>query len=128
MKKQTTLFIATALFALAGCSTSVPIKNFEQNLIPQTSKIINNTADVETGILKACIQLGWQCAPVSEGKIKGILNIRTHQLIVNINYDKTAYSINYQDSTNLNYNGSKIHRQYINWVTNLMRHIDAEMI
>ena len=41
MKKQTTLFIATALFALAGCSTSVPIKNFEQNLIPQTSKIIN---------------------------------------------------------------------------------------
>ncbi|MEI8617992.1 hypothetical protein P4S63_15015 [Pseudoalteromonas sp. B193] len=65
---------------------------------------------------------------MSEGKIKGVLDIRTHQLTVDIAYDKTAYSINYKDSINLNYNGKKIHRQYVNWVSNLIRHIDAEMI
>ncbi|MFP3364833.1 hypothetical protein R0J93_14285 [Pseudoalteromonas sp. SIMBA_148] len=104
------------------------VRDFEQNPIPQTSTITNSEADVEKGILKACIQLGWKCTPLSEGKIKGVLDIRTHQLTVDIAYDKTAYSINYKDSINLNYNGKKIHRQYVNWVSNLIRHIDAEMI
>ncbi|WP_372761444.1 hypothetical protein [Pseudoalteromonas sp.] len=128
MKKQAAILIASTLLTLAGCSTSVPVRNFEQNPIPQTANIINSQADVATGILKACIQLGWKCAPVSEGKIKGVLDIRTHQLVVSIDYNQTQYAISYQDSINLNYNGKKIHRQYINWVTNLMRHIDAQMI
>lgn len=128
MKKQVAILISSALLTIAGCSTSVPIRNFENNPIPQTAKIVNNKTDIETGILKACIQLGWRCTPVSEGKIKAVLDIRTHQLVVNIDFDKTAYSINYQDSINLDYNGKKIHRQYVNWITNLMRHIDAEMI
>ena len=128
MKKYSILLTAAALIVLAGCSTSVAVRDFEQNPIPQTSTITNSEADVEKGILKACIQLGWKCTPMSEGKIKGVLDIRTHQLTVDIAYDKTAYSINYKDSINLNYNGKKIHRQYVNWVSNLIRHIDAEMI
>jgi hypothetical protein len=128
MKKQAALLITSALLTVAGCSTSVPIRNFEQNPIPQTTQVVNSKADIETGILKACIQLGWQCTPISEGEIKAVLDIRTHQLVVNISFDKTTYSIRYQDSINLDYNGKKIHRQYVNWVTNLKRHIDAEMI
>ncbi|MEI8617993.1 hypothetical protein P4S63_15020 [Pseudoalteromonas sp. B193] len=63
MKNYSILVTAVALTVLAGCSTSVAVRDFEQNPIPQTSTITNSEADVEKGILKACIQLGWKCTP-----------------------------------------------------------------
>ncbi|WP_462165639.1 hypothetical protein [Pseudoalteromonas sp. GB43] len=73
------------------------------------------------------MKLGWTCRSNAEGQILGKLDIRKHQLRVDITFNEQEYSIDYKDSINLDYNGKKIHRQYINWVTNLMRNIDAEL-
>lgn len=128
MKKHSLLLVASALTFFVGCTTTVPIKDFEDHPIPQLSSANNDLQKIEKGIVKACIKLGWECTAQSAGIIKGVLNIRTHQLTVEIKFDETAYSVNYVNSKNLKYNGKKIHRQYVNWVTNLIRHIDAEMI
>ncbi|WP_286743842.1 hypothetical protein [Pseudoalteromonas sp. UBA2102] len=128
MKKHSLLLMASALTFFVGCTTTVPVKNFEDHPIPKISSTNSDLQQIEKGIVKACIKLGWECTPESEGVINGVLNIRTHQLTVAINFDETAYSVSYVSSKNLNYNGKKIHRQYVNWVTNLIRHIDAEMI
>ena len=73
------------------------------------------------------MKLGWICRANQEGKVLGTLDIRKHQLRVEISFNEKEYSIDYKDSINLDYDGKKIHRQYINWVTNLMRNIDAEL-
>jgi hypothetical protein len=124
--KKIPLVIA-ALLALSACSTSVPMRNFDSNPVPQTTNTPHTSETVKTNILKACIKLGWSCRSDQEGKILGKLDIRKHQLRVDISYNEKQYAINYKDSINLDYNGKKIHRQYVNWVSNLMRNIDAEL-
>ena len=124
MKK---LCLLAATLVLSACSTSVPIRNFDSNPVPQTANKTHTADSVKTNILKACMKLGWTCRASEDGKILGKLDIRKHQLRVDINYNATEYSIDYKDSINLDYDGDKIHRQYINWVSNLVRNIDAEL-
>ena len=78
------------------------------------------------------------CGPIpqyvkAEGEIIATLDIRKHQLVVLITHDDESLSINYQSSVNLKYKehkykGYKIHRQYANWISNLLRAIDAQNI
>ena len=61
------------------------------------------------------------------GHIIGTLNIRDHIAIVDITYNSDSYSITYKDSTNLNYNGTNIHRNYNNWINNLDNAIKVQL-
>ena len=115
------------LLTLSACSTSVPIRNFDANPVPQMASGKHDRERSKTNILKECMKLGWTCRSNAEGQILGKLDIRKHQLRVDITFNEQEYSIDYKDSINLDYNGKKIHRQYINWVTNLMRNIDAKL-
>ena len=119
--------VSVLLASLTACKTTVPVRDFNNNLVPTTNQTLTQS-DVAKAILKACVQLGWQCQKLESGKIAGQLNIRSHQLMVDINYNAKTYDIQYKDSVNLKYNGKKIHRQYVNWVNNLIRHTNAELI
>ncbi|MCF7500555.1 MULTISPECIES: membrane lipoprotein lipid attachment site-containing protein [unclassified Pseudoalteromonas] len=121
------VFALFTLLTLSACSTSVPIRNFDSNPIPTVANKSHDLKSIENDILKACMKLGWTCRANQEGKVLGTLDIRKHQLRVEISFNEKEYSIDYKDSINLDYDGKKIHRQYINWVTNLMRNIDAEL-
>ncbi|MGO2130858.1 MAG: hypothetical protein ACTH4U_19175 [Pseudoalteromonas prydzensis] len=125
MKKL--IILAATIAALSGCSTLVQMRNFDENLVPQNANTTHTQESVGEAILFACKQLTWKCRIQETGKILGVLDIRKHQLRVNINYNAAQYDIDYKDSINLDYNGEKIHRQYVNWVTNLTRHIDSEL-
>ena len=72
--------------------------------------------------------MGWKTQIKSDTQILATLNIRKHELVVLITHDDKTVSIDYQNSINLKYNGKKIHRQYANWVTNLLRAIDVQNI
>ena len=113
---------------LIGCKSTVPIKNFENQSIAQYGDSKNTESSVEKSIVRAAVSLGWQAEVKSDNEIIATLNIRTHQLVVVITHDDKSFSVKYKDSTNLKYNGKKIHRQYINWVTNLIRSIHAQNI
>ncbi len=113
---------------LMGCNSTVPIKNFENQSIAQYGEATSTKSSVEKSIVRAAISLGWKTEVKSEKEIIATLDIRKHQLVVVITHDDQNFSVKYKDSTNLKYNGRKIHRQYINWVTNLIRSIHAQNI
>ena len=78
----------------------------------------------------------YEQAPPWAGRLKetgpnslvGTLFLRSHMAKVGIQYNKTAYSINYMDSNNLKYDGSKIHSNYNGWVQNLDRAIQTQLL
>ena len=126
--RHTLVIALVALFTLSACKTTVPVRDFPYNAIPMAQSQNHSDKDIEKAIIKACLQLVWQCAAKSEWVVAAVLNIRTHQLTVDINYTPSQFSVEYVDSVNLRYDGKKIHRQYVNWVNNLIRHIQAELV
>lgn len=117
------LFIA--VLTLAGCKKTVPVRDYNNMPFPQYSVGKNTAKSLEVAIVRAAVSLGWIPKIVQEGEIVATLNIRSHQLVVTIFYDAKEYSIKYKDSTNLMYDGKKIHRQYDNWTRNLISKINA---
>jgi hypothetical protein len=85
--------------------------------------------DVRIAITRAGTGLGWVMIEEEPGLIKGTLRLRTHVAIVDVTYDTSTYSIQYVDSTNLNYNESKgtIHKNYNGWIQNLENAIQREL-
>jgi hypothetical protein len=83
--------------------------------------------DVQKAIIRAGAGLGWQMKPVEPGLIVGTLTLRTHMAMVNVKYDAKTYSITYKDSSNLDYTGDSIHKNYNGWVTNLDRGIQSQL-
>ena len=43
-------------------------------------------------------------------------------------YDTKSYSIKYKDSSNLNYDGKSIHKNYNGWVENLDKAIRSNLV
>lgn len=127
MNKLILASIMSFLF-LAGCAKTIPVKDFSNQNFVQYGEHQITTESAELAIVRAAVSLGWTTEKVKPGEIKATLNIRSHQLVVQILFDETTYSINYLDSTNLKYDGEKIHRQYANWVTNLIKNINAQNI
>ena len=60
------------------------------------------------------------------GLMRGVLNIRDHQALVDIPFDSQRFSIRYAGSSNLNYDGTNIHPNYNSWVQNLQRAIMSQ--
>jgi hypothetical protein len=70
--------------------------------------------------------LGWAMESRGPGLTRGILNLRGHQAVVDIPYDQQRFTIRYASSTNLDYDGQTIHRNYNSWVQNLQNAIVAQ--
>jgi hypothetical protein len=47
--------------------------------------------------------------------------------VVDINYTVKSYNISYKDSTELNYDGTNIHKNYNGWIQNLDKGIRAQL-
>jgi hypothetical protein len=54
------------------------------------------------------------------------LKVREHNTVVDIFYTETTYSIKYRSSTNLGEQYGKIHRNYITWISQLSKNINAQ--
>jgi hypothetical protein len=111
------------IFAIAGVGcTSNPLRNLQDQMVPNRLDGTTQTvAKVEKGILAGCIDKGWSCNVVNEGLIEASLSVRQHRALAQIPYSAGNYSIVYQDSQMLDYNGKRntIHRNYNRWVNNL---------
>jgi hypothetical protein len=44
-----------------------------------------------------------------------------------VTYDTKTYNIQYKDSSNLDYNGTSIHKNYNGWVENLDKAIRSQL-
>jgi hypothetical protein len=73
----------------------------------------------------------WTFTEEGPARLVGTLNVRTHQIVVDIPIDAGKYSVLYRNSVNMKYGleeGKKvIHPQYNNWVNNLLGDMRAEL-
>lgn len=126
MLRRTLLIAAAFAIVLVGGCRSAPVYNVIA--APVTTIQPASMQTVEAAILKAGNGLGWAMVPKGPGKVEGILVLRTHKAVVDIDYDTKSYSIKYKDSVNLEYDGKTIHKNYNGWVENLDRAIKSNLI
>lgn len=119
------IVVAVAAVLLVACATQ-PVQNVSQTPVV-TNKANASADDVRQAIIRAGTGLSWQMKTDRPGHVLGTLALRTHVAVVDIEYDGKFYSINYKDSTNLDYNGSTIHKNYNGWIQNLDRAIKAQL-
>jgi hypothetical protein len=110
-----------AATALAACARTAPIQQGGGEFIGRGT--LSQRADQ---IRRAGAGLGWRMEQQEPGLIRGTLNLRTHQAVVDIPYDTQRFSIRYVSSNNLDYDGRAIHRNYNSWVQNLQNAIMAQ--
>lgn len=109
--------LAALALGLSACTR--PIYNVE-------SRNFMDTAAFETRrnqIMRAGAGLGWEMEPVRPGLIRATLRLRGHVAVTEIAYTAASFSIRYVDSTNLQFDGSSIHKNYNGWIQNLERAI-----
>ena len=118
--------VASALALLVfGCATQ-PVYNVT-NAPVEASKPNPTLDEVGKAIQRAGAALGWQMKETKPGQMLGTLNLRRHVAVVDIDYSVKSYSIKYKDSTELNYDGTNIHKNYNGWIQNLDKGIRAQL-
>ena len=125
-KRYWAVILASALALLIVGCRSAPVYNVSSQAVA-TSKSNVTLDDVSAAIVRAGSALGWQMKVTKPGHILGTLHLRTHVAIVDVNYNTTAYSITYKDSTNLDYDGTNIHSNYNGWIQNLQKGIQTQL-
>jgi len=125
LRRTLPLILLFAMLGAGGCRTA-PVSNVVA--APVTTIQPATMQTVEAAIPKAGNGLGWTMVPRSPGKVEGVLALRTHKAVVDIDYDTKMYSIKYKDSVNLDYDGKTIHKNYNGWVENLDRAIKSNLI
>jgi hypothetical protein len=126
-RKLQRLAILGGVLLFVACTTA-PVMNV-QNAPVDISKASPTLDDVSKAIIRAGAGLGWHMTPQKPGLMQGRLALRSHVAVVDIKYDRKSYSIEYKDSTNLNYDAAKgeIHRNYNGWIQNLDKAIQAQL-
>jgi len=126
MNKLTVIVAVLIITLISSCKSTIHMPSYKNQPVATYGDAKSSVKGIEKSIVKAAMSLGWKTQIKSEGEILATLNIRKHQLVVLITHDDKNVSVDYQNSINLKYNGRKIHRQYANWVTNLLRAIDVQ--
>ncbi|MDR3346736.1 MAG: hypothetical protein LBS73_06140 [Campylobacteraceae bacterium] len=113
------LVVVGGLF-YAGCSTtSQPVYNIEGAHAQSFDGKALTSAQVEKAILSAGTQRGWRMQKVKDGLITATYYARQHMAQIEVKYSSSSYSIKYKNSSDLNYDGVNIHRNYNSWIRNL---------
>lgn len=123
---RTILFALLTLLVLSGCR-GLPIYTVTDNDISTLGSGDKTMDQVKAAIIDAGTPLGWVFADKGEGHLMATLAVRKHMAVVDITYNTKAYSINYKDSENLNYDGTTIHKNYNGWIQNLQRRINIKL-
>ena len=117
---------AAILSILLGCVSVEPVFDLRNAVVPA---YIRSAEQVKAAIEQAGYKLGWRIYQVEEGRLEGVLEVRTHHIVVDIRYSAKKYSILYHDSLNMHYNESAqtIHNKYDNWIRNLDKQIQLAL-
>lgn len=108
-----------AAATLGACARTVPMVN-------QTgAEFLGRASLPQRGdqIRAAAASLGWATESRGPGLVRATLNLRGHQAVVDIPYDQQRFRIHYVSSSNLEYDGVNIHRNYNSWIQNLQNAI-----
>ncbi len=117
--------------ALGACVRVAPLENVQDAAFVGEASLPRRAEQIK----RAGASLGWVMEDQQPGLMRGTLNLRTHQAVVDVPYDARRFSIRYVSSTDLDYSGNvaaqnhggpMIHRNYNGWIENLEHKISAE--
>ena len=122
------ILIALALVVALGigCRSSI-VKNVHDAPMTIATENKPSIEQIKKAIIVAGSGLGWRIKSQSPGHLIGTLNLREHTAIVDIKYTTENFSITYNSSTNLNYDGTNIHSNYNGWIQNLEKAIIVQI-
>lgn len=131
MNKTVHMILASCLVAgvSVGCVRVAAIYNVKDAPITTATGQEPAADAVQKAIIEAGAMKGWRMAIVEPGHILASIALREHTAAADITYDSKTYNINYKDSTNLGYDGTKqvIHRNYNEWIKYLDGAIRAKL-
>ena len=109
------------LLMTTACSTSKYLYNSNSTIAQHNADL----ATVRTTIIESLSNRRWQILQDEPGMIRSGINVRSHYAEVIIKYTADDFTIDYVNSTNLDYNRNtkKIHRNYNRWVRNIEQDI-----
>jgi len=110
-----TLIIIGLIIIFTGCTTA-PIYNVIDHPINYQYDKSLNEDQISKAIYQAGNQLNWTMVQKKPNQIIATHIKNHHRAVVDITFDKTHYSIDYHNSSNLAYNGQGINRRYNFWV------------
>ena len=111
---------------LLGCVTA-PIRDVE-NVPIRMQRADYTLDDVGKAITRAGTFTSWQMETIRPGFIMAIYARPDYSAAVTITFTRTAYSIKYHNSRNLDYQeGGEIHENYNVWVSDLDDAIRREL-
>jgi hypothetical protein len=115
------------LFALLMGARQVPLTDPAPIAVPAGIAL----KDVGKSIKVALVGRQWLVSDDQPGHIAATLNLREHMAKIDVTYDEKAINLKYVDSKELLYEDKKgerlIHRNYLNWVQNLVTDISRNL-
>ena len=128
MKKLISTFgVLSLCLILSGCFGRVqPVYNVFNHPIPQGAQSLS-LKDIGDVIRISASKRQWLVEEKEPGLFTMVHRKKTHVAVVEIQYNQNSYSIKYNDSTDLLYNGRNIHRNYNRWVANLELDIETNL-
>lgn len=121
-QRRTLLLLGLTLPALAACGRQAALVSQVDGEFQGPGSLAERALQIR----RAGASLGWSMSDWQPGLMRGTLNLRSHQAVVDIPYDRNRFSIRYVDSTNLNASAGTIHPNYNAWVQNLRNAIMRE--
>lgn len=120
--KLTVLLIAFTI-GLYGCGIKNSIVKRPMNSpIIQVAPINPNISNVQLKniIIAACSKYGWVINSATDTNVVATLNHNNKESVtIDIPYSKESVAFKYKSSSNMRYDGEKIHRSYNRWIKNL---------
>lgn len=125
MKNLFKFLVVGGLLVLAACRAA-PLENVGPEMLGAPADA--TLPQVTQAIKQAGAGLGWIMVPDpnKDGLIKGTLHLRRHTAVVDVAFNTKTFTIDYVTSTNLMYDGTRIHKNYNSWVNNLANAIKAQ--
>lgn len=124
MKRSLLALPLVAMVVMIGCVA--PLKNITESAITTGSEKSATIKVLGEAVVRAGGSLGWRMQRIKPGHIVGTLFLRSHMAAVDITFNEDTYSIMYKNSSNLNYDGEKIHQNYNGWIKRLDDAINRE--
>jgi hypothetical protein len=121
------LLLVSAMVFLMG-ARQVPLTDPQPIAVPAGLKV----EQVSKAIRAALAGRGWTVTSEESGHIVSTLNVREHMAKIDIVFDVQTITIKYLESGELMYAEKKgqrmIHRNYLNWILNLVNDMNRNLV
>ena len=127
------LVLSLAVSSPVWARASVPIENLPNNPAVAASGKVLTLDEVKRTIQMAAMLKNWSLEDKGPGAMVATLNVRgKHTIMIDIAYTASSYSLNYNNSINMNYTQDGgmgiIHPNYNKWVQDLRKAIQIELL